>query len=178
MVFTKSYLSYLSWKTTCLEIPLNLVVALYRFHCTILITIQRSIKLSSDIDNRYPVLNEKESRLRLWKKIIHLSLTKSKHYLRHQKPKIRYWYIMPGWYDYAIYHSHSVVYYDGWRGALMFSLICAWTHVWADHRDAGNLRRHRAHYDVTALGIPLYCMIHVDPNNGTLYVHSSQFWCY
>ena len=35
-----------------------------------------------------------------------------------------------------------------WR-ALMFTLICAWTNGWANTRDTGDLRRHRAHYDVT-----------------------------
>ena len=35
------------------------------------------------------------------------------------------------------------------RGALMFSLICAWTNGWANNRDAGDLRRNRAHYYVT-----------------------------
>ena len=35
-----------------------------------------------------------------------------------------------------------------WRGALMFSLICAWI---VNHRKAGDLRRHRAHYDVTVM---------------------------
>ena len=34
-----------------------------------------------------------------------------------------------------------------WRGALMFSLICDW----ASNRDAGDLRRHRAHYDVALM---------------------------
>ena len=29
------------------------------------------------------------------------------------------------------------------------SLICAWTNGWANNRDAGELRRHRAHYEVT-----------------------------
>ena len=33
-----------------------------------------------------------------------------------------------------------------WCGALMFSLICAWTNNWANNRDAGDLRRHRAHH--------------------------------
>ena len=33
---------------------------------------------------------------------------------------------------------------------LMFSLICAWRNGWANHRVAGDLRRHRAHYDFTA----------------------------
>ena len=31
------------------------------------------------------------------------------------------------------------------------SLICAWTNDWANNRDAGDLRRHRAHYDVIVL---------------------------
>ena len=35
-----------------------------------------------------------------------------------------------------------------WRGALMFSLICAWTNGWVNHRDAGDLRRN---YDVTVM---------------------------
>ena len=44
-----------------------------------------------------------------------------------------------------------------WRGALMFSLICAWMNVWASNRDAGDLRRHRANYDVTIMGV--YCFV-------------------
>ena len=38
-----------------------------------------------------------------------------------------------------------------WRGALMFSLFCAWLNGWVNTREAGDLRRHRAHYDVTAM---------------------------
>ena len=34
-----------------------------------------------------------------------------------------------------------------WRGALMFSLTCAWTNVWVNNLDPGDLRRHRALYD-------------------------------
>ena len=32
-----------------------------------------------------------------------------------------------------------------WRGALMFSLTCAWINDWVNNRGAGDLRRHRAH---------------------------------
>ena len=32
-----------------------------------------------------------------------------------------------------------------------FSLICAWTNGWENKRDIGDLRRHLAHYDVTAM---------------------------
>ena len=33
----------------------------------------------------------------------------------------------------------------------MFSFICAWINGWVNNRDAGDLRRHRAHYDVTVI---------------------------
>ena len=38
-----------------------------------------------------------------------------------------------------------------WRGALMFSLICTSINSWANNGDAGELKRHRAHYDVSAM---------------------------
>ena len=37
------------------------------------------------------------------------------------------------------------------RGALMFSLICAWINGWVNNGEAGDLRRHRAPYDVTVM---------------------------
>ena len=33
----------------------------------------------------------------------------------------------------------------------MFSLIYAWTNVWANNRDAGDLRRNGAHYAVIVM---------------------------
>ena len=33
----------------------------------------------------------------------------------------------------------------------MFSLIGAWKNDWANNGDAGDLRRHRAHYDVIVM---------------------------
>ena len=38
-----------------------------------------------------------------------------------------------------------------WRGALMFSLICAWIKGWVNNGEAGDLRRHRAHYGVIVM---------------------------
>ena len=38
-----------------------------------------------------------------------------------------------------------------WRGALMFSFICVWINDWLNNREAGDLRRHRGHYDVTVM---------------------------
>ena len=43
-----------------------------------------------------------------------------------------------------------------WREALMFSSICAWTNDWANNQDAGDLRRHRIHYDVTVMANAIF----------------------
>ena len=37
------------------------------------------------------------------------------------------------------------------RGALMFSLIWAWINGWVNNREAGDIRRHRTHYDVIVM---------------------------
>ena len=42
-----------------------------------------------------------------------------------------------------------------WRGALMFSYICAWINGWVNIGEASNLRHHRTHYDVTVMN-PCY----------------------
>ena len=33
----------------------------------------------------------------------------------------------------------------------MFYLICVWINAWLTSREAGDLRRHRAHYDVIVM---------------------------
>ena len=38
-----------------------------------------------------------------------------------------------------------------WCRALMFSLICTWINGWVNNGEAGDSRRHRAHYDVTVM---------------------------
>ena len=49
-----------------------------------------------------------------------------------------------------------------WHGALMFSLICVWINDWVNNREACDLRRYRAHYDV----IVMSCVtkVHVPDN--------------
>ena len=47
---------------------------------------------------------------------------------------------------------------DHWRGALTFSLIYAWINVWVNTRDAGGLKSHRAHNDVTVMWYHLQIM--------------------
>ena len=43
------------------------------------------------------------------------------------------------------------------RGALMFSLICARINGWANNREAGDLRRYRAHYGATVMSFACSC---------------------
>ena len=42
-----------------------------------------------------------------------------------------------------------------WRWALIFSLSCVWTNGWANTREAGDLRRHRAPYDVIIMAFEI-----------------------
>ena len=59
----------------------------------------------------------------------------------------RYWPFVRG-----IHRSPVNSPYKGqWCGALMFSFICAWINGWANIREAGDLRPHRAHYDIIVM---------------------------
>ena len=56
----------------------------------------------------------------------------------------RYWPFTRGIHRSPVNSPHK----GQWRGALMYSLICAWINDSANNREAGDLRRHRVHYDV------------------------------
>ena len=59
----------------------------------------------------------------------------------------RYWPFVRGIHRSPVNSPHK----GQWRGALMVSLICAWMNGWVNNREAGDLRRHRAHYDVIVM---------------------------
>ena len=65
---------------------------------------------------------------------------------RHQM-EICYWPFVRGIHLSPVNSPHK----GQWRGALMFSLICIGTNDWVNNRDAGDLRRHRAHYDAIVM---------------------------
>ena len=45
-----------------------------------------------------------------------------------------------------------------WRGALVFkTLICVWVNAWVNNREAGDLKRHIAHYDATVMSYVHNC---------------------
>ena len=45
------------------------------------------------------------------------------------------------------------------RGGLVVSLICAWINDWVNNREAGDLTRNRAHYDVIVMEKPVETFI-------------------
>ena len=47
------------------------------------------------------------------------------------------------------------------KQTLMLSLICAWINGWVNNREAGYLRRHHAHYDVTVMNIEVVWYIDI-----------------
>ena len=70
----------------------------------------------------------------------HDDVIKWKHFLR-------YWPFMRGIHRLPVNSWHK----GQWCGALMFSLICAWINIWVNNCEAGELRCHCAHYDVTVM---------------------------
>ena len=72
--------------------------------------------------------------------VLHDDVMKWKHFPR-------YWPFVRGIHRSPVNSPHK----SQWRWALMFSLICAWINGWLNNREAGDLRRHRAHYNVTVL---------------------------
>ena len=59
----------------------------------------------------------------------------------------RYWPFVRGIHRSPVNSPHK----GQWRGALMFTLICARINGWVNNREAGDLRRYRAHYDVIVM---------------------------
>ena len=77
----------------------------------------------------------------------------SKQYTHHDVIKWkhcpRYWPFVWGIHRSPVNSPHK----GQWRGALIFSLIGAWINHWVNNPEAGDLRGHRAHYDVTVMSI-------------------------
>ena len=59
----------------------------------------------------------------------------------------RYWPFARGIHRSPVNSTHK----GQWRSALMFSLICAWINGWLNNNEAGDLRYHCVHYDVTVM---------------------------
>ena len=75
----------------------------------------------------------------------HDGVNKWKHFPRH-------WPFVRGIHRSPVNSPHK----SQWRGALMFSLICAWINGWVNNREAGDLRRHCVHCDVIVMKVYLF----------------------
>ena len=74
-----------------------------------------------------------------------------------------YWPFVRGIHRSPVNYPHK----GQWRGAFMFSLICAWTNGWVIIRDA-DYRRHNTHYDL--LFNLLLCAIFIHKYG--IYIHT------
>ena len=72
--------------------------------------------------------------------VLHDDVIKWKHFPR-------YWPFVRGIHRSPVNSPHK----GQWRGALMFSLICAWINGWVNNREAGD----RAHFDVTVIWLAI-----------------------
>ena len=72
--------------------------------------------------------------------LIHVDVIKWKHFPR-------YWPFVRGIHRSPVNSPHK----GQWRGASVLSLICAWTNGWVNNRDAGDFRRHCAHFEVIVM---------------------------
>ena len=98
-------------------------------------------------------ISMKRCRIGLSIKVCLNQLTRS--WWRHKMETFpRYWPFVRGIHRSPVNSQHK----GQWRGALMFSLICARINGWANNCEVGDLRRHRAHYDVTVM-----VLVIVDP---------------
>ena len=70
----------------------------------------------------------------------------------------RYWPFVRGIHRSPVNSPHK----GQWCETLMFSLVCAWINGWVNDREAGNLRRHRGHDDVTVMIPTILVPCHVD----------------
>ena len=78
--------------------------------------------------------------IRAWRSFVHDDVIKWKHFPR-------YWPFVRGIHRSPVNSPHK----GQWRRALMFTLICARINGWVNNREAGDLRRYRAHYDVIVM---------------------------
>ena len=80
----------------------------------------------------------------------------------------RYWPFVRGIHRSPVNSPHK----GQWRGPLMFSLICAWINDWVNNGKAGDLRRHRAHYEVIVMYIAWNSLHRQIGSNYTCWMHN------
>ena len=95
--------------------------------------------------------------------MLHDDIIKWKHFPR-------YWPFVLGFHQSPVNSPHT----GQWCRALMFSLICDWINSWVNNREAGDLRHHRAHYDI----IVMYKQVLIEVCGGALMHSLSLIYIY
>ena len=109
-------------------------------------------------------------------KVVSMATSNGDHQISDQDDVIkwkhfsRYWPFVRGIHRSPVNSPHK----GQWRGALKFSLICAWIYGWVNYCGDGDLRHHQARYDVTVMG--LIYMSHYGPAErfGSFTMHMFQ----
>ena len=97
---------------------------------TIPLALTENVSLPKNVNAYFPLMVKRHDDVIKWK---HLS---------------RYWPFVRGIHRSPVNSPHT----GQWRGPLIFfSFIYAWINGWVNNRNAGDLRRHRAHYDVNVM---------------------------
>ena len=100
--------------------------------------------------------------MNVWLKLIEGSLIsgKASHtWWRHQMEIfLRHWPFVRGIHRSPVNSPRK----GQWHRALMFSMICVWINGCVNNHEAGDLRRHRTHYDVTVMYMA--SSVDIDPN--------------
>ena len=109
---------------------------------------------------------------------IQVQIIKQKHQSSASLAFVRYWPFVRGIHRSPVNSPHK----GQWRGAFMFSLICAWINRWVNNREAGDLRRYRAHYDVIVMYHELCAQFWVDFSSFLVdlcdyYAHTPKKYC-
>ena len=138
-----------SWLTDLISICLNICLMKYAFvhalsclcykHSMICRDLFRDIYIYTHITDIY--LFERIVSLALGK-YMHDDVIKWKHFPRN-------WPFVRGIHRTPVNSPHK----GQWRRALMFSLICVWINDWVNNREASDLRRYHAYYDVIVMNI-------------------------
>ena len=79
---------------------------------------------------------------------LHDDIIKWKHFPR-------YWPFVQGIHWSPVNSPHK----GQWCRALMFSLICTWINGWVNNGEAGDLRCHHAHYDITLMNYQILVLL-------------------
>ena len=112
--------------------------------------LKAKIILTNDLDQSVPTqLYQKYLKNHMCTTVIifHIYVLKNHEGVIKWKHFPRYWPFVRGIHRSPVNFPHK----GQWRGASMFSSIYAWRNSWVNNREPGDLRRYRAHYDVTVM---------------------------